>query len=88
MKELADALHAKRPRDLRRRHISRLEAVAVVECSGDSVRLRPKWIEALDRERMRSGEKLAENLDRQQHERERERYRQWLAEKQREETSE
>jgi hypothetical protein len=39
------------------------------------------WEHILDRERTMSGEKLAENLTSQKHEREREAYRQWLVEK-------
>ena len=39
------------------------------------------WEEILDTERTMSGEKLAEKLTRQRHEREREAYRQWLVEK-------
>ena len=49
--EVASALGSKRPRDLRRRVVARLEEAKVVECSGDEVRLSPDWIRALATER-------------------------------------
>jgi len=79
---LGAALGVKRIRDLRRRNVSRLEEAGVVECRCDVVRLRPDWREALDAERERSGEKLAERLERKQHEWQREGYRKWLAKRQ------
>jgi len=66
-----DALGAemgiKRPRDLRRRVLPRLEAAGVVECSGDAVRLRLDWLAALNRKR-----KEDQELD--DHERDRKKY--------------
>lgn len=82
---MSEALRVKRPRDLRRRTISRLEEAGVVECWGDVVLLRDDWLEALELERERLGEKLAERLERKHHEWQREGYRKWLADKQREE---
>lgn len=49
--ELGEALGIKNHRDLRRRALPRLEKAAVVECSGDSVRLRLDWLSALNRKR-------------------------------------
>jgi hypothetical protein len=76
LRELADTLGVKRPRDLRRRNVSRLEDANVVEVKrreGDEViRLRPDWLEALDLEREANGEKLTERLERKQHEWQRE----------------
>lgn len=87
---LARALGVKRIRDLRRRSIVRLEAARAVEVEQTegkdyTVRLTDGWLEALDRERTMSGEKKAENLDRAEHERQREAFRLHLAERKREE---
>lgn len=79
--ELAAAVGAKRTRDFRRRTVARLEAANVVEVDGDKVRLASGWLEALDRERTMSGEKKAANLDRAEHERQREAFRTWTAER-------
>jgi hypothetical protein len=73
--ELAEALHQKRPRDLKRRIIARLEAAEVVECSGDVVSLASEWCEKLDRERKSAGEIDAERRERAHYDREREGYR-------------
>jgi hypothetical protein len=88
LRALAEAVGTKRPRDLRRRVVSRLEAAGAVEVEqiegeDDIVRLTDGWLEALDRERTLSGEKKAENLDRAEHERQREAFRRHLAERQR-----
>jgi hypothetical protein len=64
---LADAVDAKRPRDLTRRKnletgkgrdgfVARLQDVGVLEVAGDTVALTEGWLEALDRERDRAGE--------------------------------
>lgn len=49
--DLAADLGLKRSRDLRRRTLPRLEDAAVVECSGDDLRLRLDWQAALKRKR-------------------------------------
>ena len=64
---LGTELGIKRPRDLRRRVLPRLEAAGVVECSGDVVRLRTDWLVALNRKRHEDQE-----LD--DHERDRKKY--------------
>jgi hypothetical protein len=63
--ELGDALDLKNRRDLRYRTLPRLSTV--VECSGDAVRLRPDWLNALNRKRQEDQE-----LD--DHERDRKKY--------------
>ena len=73
--DLAVVLGVKRPRDLRRRAVARLEAAEVVECSGDNVRLRADWLAALNRERDLAGEVEAMRRDMARYEREREAYR-------------
>jgi putative DNA primase/helicase len=81
--ELAQALGVKRLRDLRRRYFSRLEEAGVVEYAetDDNVRLCSDWLEALERERERNGEKQAGRMQRKQHEWQREAFRQHLQEK-------
>jgi DNA-binding Lrp family transcriptional regulator len=49
--DIGVTLGIKHHRDLRRRTLPRLEAAAVVECSGDDVRLRLDWQAALKRKR-------------------------------------
>lgn len=72
--ELAAAVGIKRPRDLRRRVIPRLEEAAVVECSGDTVALRGDWLTALNQEREVSGEIAAYRRDMARYARERDAY--------------
>lgn len=72
---IAAALGKKRPRDLRRRAIARLEAAAVVECSGDIVSLTEDWAAALEREREAAGEVSALRRDEGKFARERDAYR-------------
>ncbi len=65
--DLGVALGIKHHRDLRRRTLPRLEAAAVVECSGDDVRLRLDWSAALNLKR-----KDDQEID--DHERDRKKY--------------
>jgi hypothetical protein len=51
LQEIADALHRKRPRDIRRRNLPMLEEACVVTVEGDTVRLNDNWLEALDDQR-------------------------------------
>jgi hypothetical protein len=80
VEELAQVLGVKRPRDLRRRYISRLEEAGVVEYTetDDEVRFCSDWLEALDREREANGEKQAGRIQRKHHEWQREGFRQFL----------
>lgn len=67
LQDLADELGIKRPRDFRRRTLARLEAAAVVECSGDTVRLRLDWISALNRRRKEDQELADRERDRKKY---------------------
>ncbi len=67
---LAAAVNVRRPWDLRRRRLRRLETAGVVECSGDTVSLTPGWIAALERERIIGGEIAAHLRDAARYERE------------------
>ncbi len=56
LEEVAAILGIKRPRDLRRRVLPRLEAAGVVSVTGDLITLAGDWLEALNRERELAGE--------------------------------
>lgn len=76
LEDLAAELGIKRPRDMRRRVIARLEAALVVECSPDNtVRLRMDWLSALERRREEDEEIMDHERDRKRYKREREKYR-------------
>lgn len=78
--DLYDMLHPnkppkkRRPWELRRRDIARLEAARVVECVGDEVSFVVDWLDALNRERVVAGEIEAARRDMARYEREREAY--------------
>jgi putative DNA primase/helicase len=75
--EIAAALGVARPRDLLRRDgpLVRLQAAAVVECSGHTVSLAADWSSALEDERERAGEISAYRRDMARYARETEAYR-------------
>lgn len=49
--EIAEVLHRKRPRDIRRRNLPALEDAGIVTVEGDIVSLADDWLEALDNQR-------------------------------------
>lgn len=51
LKRIAEILHKKRPRDIRRRNLPMLEDTGIVEVHGDSVSLTANWLEALQEQR-------------------------------------
>ena len=57
LQEIADALHRKRTRDIRRRNLPMLEEAGIVAVDGDTVMLADNWLEALDDQR-RLGKEL------------------------------
>jgi hypothetical protein len=71
LEELADAMGVSRAWEFRRRVVSRLEAAAVVECSGNMVSLVADWLENLNEERENTGEIAAYRRDMARYERER-----------------
>jgi Mn-dependent DtxR family transcriptional regulator len=87
LKEIADTLHKKRPRDIRRRSLPMLEEAGIITVHDDMVSLTCNWLEALDNARKLareidgdagvdgSREKGAETLDRERYARERVAYR-------------
>jgi hypothetical protein len=56
LQKIADTLHRKRPRDIRRRNLPMLEEAEVVVVEGDIVSLTDNWLEALDEQRRLGGE--------------------------------
>jgi hypothetical protein len=56
LQEIAEALHRKRPRDVRRRNLPMLESAGIVEVDGDIVSLAADWLDALDEQRRLGGE--------------------------------
>jgi Domain of unknown function (DUF3854) len=51
LKQIAEILHKKRPRDIRRRNLPMLEDAGIVEVHGDNVSLTVNWLEALQEQR-------------------------------------
>ena len=56
LEDLCEALHRKRPRDVRRRILKPLEEAGIIECEGDAIRLAGEWLAFLEEERERKGE--------------------------------
>jgi Domain of unknown function (DUF3854) len=51
LKRIAEILHKRRPRDIRRRNLPMLEHAGIVEVNGDQVSLSANWLEALQEQR-------------------------------------
>jgi DNA-binding transcriptional ArsR family regulator len=60
LQEIADALHRKRARDLRRRSLPMLEAAGIITVEGDVVTLAEDWLDRLEDTRELGGEIEAE----------------------------
>jgi hypothetical protein len=56
LKDLCEALHRKRPWDVRRRILKPLEDAGIIECEGDLIRLVDGWMASLDERREKDGE--------------------------------
>ncbi len=67
--ELAETLHRKRARDLRRRNLPMLEETGIIEVSeaGDMVSLADDWLERLEEQRESGGEIQAQELARRRY---------------------
>jgi hypothetical protein len=68
LQEIADALHRKRARDIRRRNLPMLEAAGIVEVHGDVVSLAADWLARLEEQRRLGKEIEAEELARTRYE--------------------
>jgi hypothetical protein len=56
LKELCEAMHRKRPWDVRRRILQPLEKAGIIEMDGDVIRLVGEWLAQLDERREADGE--------------------------------
>ena len=75
LKDLCEALHRKRPWDVRRRILKPLEEAGIIECVGDVVRLAAEWLTRLDERREEDGEVEQAEKQAARHRAEGERYR-------------
>ncbi len=75
LKDLCEALHRKRPWDVRRRILKPLEEAGIIECEGDVVRLAAGWLARLDERREEDGEVEQAEKQAKRHRAEGERYR-------------
>jgi hypothetical protein len=67
LQEIADALHRKRARDLRRRSLPMLEKAGIITVEGDVVTLAEDWLDRLEEARELGGEIEAEELARRRY---------------------
>ena len=78
LQELCEVLHRSRLRDVRRRMLPMLEKAGIIVVDGDVIRLTVDWLERLEEERERKGEISHAEQQREDHRKERERYRGYL----------
>ena len=67
LREIADALHRKRTRDIRRRNLPWLEEAGIINVEGDAVTLADNWLDRLEEAREAGGELEAEELARRRY---------------------
>ena len=78
LEDLCEALHRKRPRDVRRRILAPLEEAGIVRVEGDMVSLTSDWREKLEEERERAEEIAQAEDQRKKHREQSKRYREHL----------
>jgi hypothetical protein len=76
--ELCEVLHRSRPRDVKRRILPMLEEAGIIKVDGDVIRLASDWLARLEEERERKGEISHAEEQREDHRKQRERYRDYL----------
>ncbi|MDQ3767841.1 MAG: DUF3854 domain-containing protein [Actinomycetota bacterium] len=81
LKDLCEALHRKRPWDVRRRILKPLEKAGIIECEGDVIRLATEWLTSLDARREEDGEIEQAEKQVKKHRTDGERYRMHLERK-------
>jgi hypothetical protein len=74
LREIADILHRKRPRDIRRRNLPMLEGARILTVEDDVVTLADNWLDTLDAARELGGEIVAEETARRNLKRKRKAY--------------
>jgi uncharacterized protein DUF3854 len=74
LKDLCEALHRKRPWDVRRRILKPLEEAGIIEMEGDAVRLAHRWQAKLEERREKDGEIEQAEKQAQRHRADGERY--------------
>jgi hypothetical protein len=78
LQELCEVLHRSRPRDMRRRILPMLEKAGIIGVDGDVITLVGDWLEKNEEERERKGEISRAEQQREDHRKQRERYRDYL----------
>jgi hypothetical protein len=78
LKDLCEALHRKRPWDVRRRILKPLEKAGIIECEDDVIRLVGEWLARLDERRESDGEIDQAERQAKKHRRQSESYRVFL----------
>jgi hypothetical protein len=78
LKELCEAMHRKRPWDVRRRILRPLEEAGIIEIDGDVIRLVSEWLAQLDERREADGEIEQAERQAKKHRRQGESYRLYL----------
>jgi hypothetical protein len=78
LKDLCEALHRKRPWDVRRRILKPLEEASIIEMAGDVIRLAGEWLAQLDERREADGEIEQAERQAKKHLRQGESYRLYL----------
>jgi hypothetical protein len=78
LKDLCEALHRKRPWDVRRRILGDLEEAGIIECEGDVIRLAREWLARLDEKREVDGEIEQAEKQVEKHREQSKRYREHL----------
>jgi hypothetical protein len=78
LEELCEVLRRDRPRDVRRRILPMLQKAEIIEVDCDVITLTPDWLARLEEERERTGEISHAEMQREEHRKQRERYRDYL----------
>ena len=78
LRELCGVLHRSRPRDVGRRILPMLQKAGIIEVEGDVITLAADWLARLEEERERTGEISRAEEQREEHRKQRERYRDYL----------
>jgi hypothetical protein len=78
LQELCEVLDRSRPRDVKRRILPMLEKAGIIQVDGDLVTLAGDWLQRLEEERERTGEISHAEEQRENHRKQRRRYREYV----------